>query len=115
MKESTAHGTWDPTGRSREGSGDAQAMGLWIRCYTLNGHDATDPGAGWSSGYNFGSKRSVTVRWKAAIEAGADFIATDQYEDFAAVLEPSSVCSRDKGSDRVELKLHQNERRTARR
>jgi glycerophosphoryl diester phosphodiesterase len=57
----------------------AHAMGLWIRFYTLNGH-APDAGQGWSAGYNFGSLDAVRPRWKAAIDAGVDFIATDQYE-----------------------------------
>jgi len=57
----------------------AHAMGLWIRFYTLNGH-APDAGQGWSAGYNFGSLDAVRPRWRAAIDAGVDFLATDQYE-----------------------------------
>jgi hypothetical protein len=63
----------------------AHAMNLWIRFYTLNGHPK-DEGQGWGASYNFGSPESVQVRWKAAIAARADFIATDQYEGLAAVL-----------------------------
>jgi hypothetical protein len=58
-------------------------MGLWIRFYTLNGH-AGDNGMGWSEGYNFGSIEAARIRWRAAMDAGVDFIATDQYETFAA-------------------------------
>jgi hypothetical protein len=63
----------------------AHAMDLWIRFYTLNGHPK-DEGQGWGASYNFGSAESAGVRWKAAIGARADFIATDQYEALAAVL-----------------------------
>ena len=59
-------------------------MKLWIRFYTLNGH-AKDGGQGWGASYNFGSAESVLLRWKAAIAAGVDFIATDQYEALARV------------------------------
>ena len=60
----------------------AHAMNLWIRFYTLNGH-AKDEDQGWSAGYNFGSADNAALRWRAAIEARADFIATDQYEALA--------------------------------
>lgn len=63
----------------------AHSLGLWVRFYTLNGHPA-DLDRGWSASYNFGSVGAVTPRWRAAIAAGADFIATDQYEEFAALL-----------------------------
>jgi hypothetical protein len=57
----------------------AHAMGLMIRFYTLNGH-APEAGQGWSAGYNFGSLEAVRLRWKAAIDAHVDLLATDQYE-----------------------------------
>jgi hypothetical protein len=60
----------------------AHALGLWIRFYTLNGH-APDAGLGWPASDNFGSLAAVHDRWDAAIKAGVDFIATDQYEEFA--------------------------------
>ncbi len=44
----------------------AHAMGLWLRFYTLNGHQA-DQGRGWTAGYNFGSIEAVRARWNAAI------------------------------------------------
>ena len=62
----------------------AHEMTLWIRFYTLNGH-ATEANQGWTESYNFGSRDRAADRWKAAIAAGADFIATDQYEALAAV------------------------------
>jgi hypothetical protein len=42
-----------------------------------------DPG-GWGDSYNFGSRDAVEVRRKAALDAGVNLIATDQYEDLAA-------------------------------
>lgn len=61
----------------------AHGEGLWIRFYTLNGH-ADAGNQGWFAGYNFGTSEAVARRWRAAHEAGVDFIATDQYEAFAA-------------------------------
>ncbi len=63
----------------------AHAQGLWVRFYTLNGHAAGSE-RGWSAGYNFGAAAAVRRRWQAAIDAGVDFVATDQYEDFARML-----------------------------
>jgi hypothetical protein len=63
----------------------AHANGLWIRFYTLNGHGAADPN-GWTASYNFGSPEAAAARWRAAREAGVDFIATDQYEGLAGAL-----------------------------
>lgn len=63
----------------------AHAQGLWIRFYTLNGHARTEA-QGWSGSYNFGSLDAVRARWRAAIETGVEFAATDQYEAFAEEL-----------------------------
>jgi len=63
----------------------AHGLGLWVRFYTLNGH-SPDGGQGWTASYNFGSLDAVQPRWRAAIAAGIDFIATDQYEELAAYL-----------------------------
>ena len=38
---------------------------------------------GWTPGYNFGTLDAVRTRWAAAVRAGVDFVATDQYEAFA--------------------------------
>jgi hypothetical protein len=38
---------------------------------------------GWTPGYNFGTLNAVRIRWAAAVRAGVDFVATDQYEAFA--------------------------------
>ena len=65
----------------------AHELGLWIRFYTLNGLVDRDLGLnGWDKGYNFGSREKVSSRWLAAIKAGVDFVATDQYEDLAALM-----------------------------
>jgi hypothetical protein len=62
----------------------AHDHGLWIRFYTLNGHREAD-GLGWTASYNFGTPEAARERWRAAIDAGVDFVATDQYEAFAAM------------------------------
>jgi len=63
----------------------AHAQGLWVRYYTLNGHPA-DEARGWTKSYNFGSLDAVQTRWRAMQDAKVDFVATDQYEDFAKAL-----------------------------
>jgi hypothetical protein len=63
----------------------AHRLGYWIRFYTRDGFVGADD-RGWDEGYNFGSRDSVIVRWQAALKAGVDFIATDQYEDLAAAM-----------------------------
>jgi hypothetical protein len=66
---------------------DAHKRKLWIRFYTLNGHDpALSLTNGWTRSYNFGSLEAARLRWRGAIAAGVDFVATDQYEDFAREL-----------------------------
>lgn len=60
-------------------------MGFWVRFFNLNGYTPADD-RGWDKNYNFGSKEAVLPRWTAAMEAGVDLIATDQFEDLAAVL-----------------------------
>ncbi len=63
----------------------AHQQGLLIRFYTLNGHTVA-ANRGWTASYNFGSLDAVRARWRAAIAARADLIATDQYEELAALL-----------------------------
>lgn len=60
----------------------AHELGYWIRFYALDGFEAQQD-RGWGNGYNFGSLAAVKIRWQAALDAGVDLIATDQYEDFA--------------------------------
>jgi hypothetical protein len=40
---------------------------------------------GWTPSYNFTSLDAARIRWRAAIDAGVDFIATDQYEEYAQI------------------------------
>lgn len=77
-------GDWTPAddARLRALVDRAHKLGFWIRFYTLDGFDpAKNPG--WGTDYNFGSMNAVIPRWKAAIAAGVNFIAVDQYEDLA--------------------------------
>jgi hypothetical protein len=67
----------------------AHQMGYWVRFYTLDGF-APGEDQGWGNGYNFGSKQAVILRWKAAIVAGVNFVATDQYEDLAPYMKQNS-------------------------
>ena len=80
-------GAWTPADAARLAalSALAHSRGLWIRFYTLNGHAAADD-RGWTASYNFGSPAAVETRWRAARDAGVDFIATDQYEGLARIL-----------------------------
>ena len=63
----------------------AHMSGYLVRFYTLNGHAASDHPE-WTASYNFGSFDAVRRRWVAAVAAGVDLVATDQYEEFAALL-----------------------------
>ncbi len=73
--------------RLRQFVTQAHELGLWIRSYALDGLSDRDLGRnGWDKGYNFGSREKASLRWMAAIRAGVDFIATDQYEDVAALV-----------------------------
>lgn len=75
--------------RLRHVVGLAHGAGLWIRFYTLDGHDTADTSGGWSDDYNFGSLAAAVTRWRAAAAAGVDFIASDQYEALATELRRS--------------------------
>jgi hypothetical protein len=65
----------------------AHRLGFWIRFYTLDGFSAAED-QGWDQGYNFGSRQGAEIRWRAAIDAGVNLIATDQYEGLAGLLSP---------------------------
>ncbi len=72
--------------RLRSAVDNAHRAGLWIRFYTLNGHSSADgERLGLTPSYNFKSLEAARVRWRAAIDAGVDFVATDQYEEFAQI------------------------------
>lgn len=54
---------------------------LWIRFYTLDGATEKEESCnGWFHSYNFGSLSAAQDRWRAARQAGVDYIASDQYE-----------------------------------
>ncbi len=80
-------GDWTPEENARLKSlvDYAHSLGFWIRFYTLDGFNKEDD-KGWGNSYNFGSEEAVRLRWKAAIEAGVDLIASDQYEDLNAFM-----------------------------
>ena len=81
-------GDWTPADnrRLRALVDHAHQMGYWIRFYTLDGFGPGGDVGGWGEGYNFGSSTAVEARWKAALDAGVNLIATDQYEDLAAFM-----------------------------
>ena len=83
--------TQDDEQRLRTLVSRAHEAGLWVRYYTLNGYPVADEAAmGVSSpDYNFGTLDRARERWGAAIAAGVDFVATDQYEAFAVELAAS--------------------------
>jgi hypothetical protein len=51
--------------KANEPAHHAARLGLWLRFYTLNGHEPND--AGWTAGYSFGTLDAVRPRWQAAI------------------------------------------------
>jgi hypothetical protein len=82
-----AAGEWTDSERARLQAlvNRAHENGLWLRFYTLNGH-GPQGNQGWSDSYNFGTLGAARIRWRAAIDARVDFVATDQYEEFAREL-----------------------------
>ncbi len=76
-------GEWTPAkmDRLRALVERAHANGLWIRFYTLDGATKAQLSCnGWFHDYNFGSLDTARVRWRAAIAAHVDYLASDQYE-----------------------------------
>jgi hypothetical protein len=80
-------GPWNDTKRQRLEAlvRHAHKLGYWIRFYTLDGF-APDEDRGWGENYNFGSRDAVLQRWCAAIDAGVNLIATDQFEDLGKLM-----------------------------
>jgi hypothetical protein len=78
----TKAGEWTPASAARLRAlvDHAHRLGYWIRFYTLDGFAPADD-KGWGAGYNFGTHERAEARWKAALDAGVNLIATDQYED----------------------------------
>jgi hypothetical protein len=87
----TKAGAWTPAAmqRLRALVNHAHNLGFWIRFYTLDGFAPADD-LGWGAGYNFGSREAAAARWKAALDAGVNLIATDQYEALAAFMKENS-------------------------
>ncbi len=83
----TKAGDWTPASAARLRAlvDRAHQLGYWIRFYTLDGFAPPDD-RGWGRGYNFGSLKRAQARWQAALDAGVDFVATDQYEDLRAFM-----------------------------
>jgi hypothetical protein len=76
-------GEWTPAkmDRLRALVERAHTNGLWIRFYTLDGATKAQLSCnGWFHDYNFGSLDTARVRWRAAIAAHVDYLASDQYE-----------------------------------
>jgi hypothetical protein len=76
-------GEWTPEkmNRLRALVERAHANGLWIRFYTLDGATEAELSChGWFHGYNFGTLDAARTRWRAAIAAHVDYLASDQYE-----------------------------------
>jgi len=84
-----AAGAWTPDKEARLNAivKHAHKMGYLVSFWVLDGTDAENgKRQGWSPKYNFGSLEAATVRWKAVVKAGADFLSTDQYEEVARVV-----------------------------
>jgi hypothetical protein len=92
-------GDWTPADNQRLRAlvDHAHTMGYWVRFYALDGFAPADD-QGWGQGYNFGSREAVVLRWKAAIAAGVNFIATNQYEALATYLKQDAKELRPKSS-----------------
>ena len=84
-------GDWTPADdrRLRALVDHAHKLGYWIRFYTLDGF-APDEDRGWGNDYNFGTREAVMARWKAAVAAGVNLIASNQYEELAAAMRGAS-------------------------
>ncbi len=81
---------WSPAlnARLRQMVEHAHDNGLWIRFYTLDGATAEEQSAnGWFRTYNFSSLAAAKARWEAVIDAGADYLATDQYQPVKDAME----------------------------
>jgi hypothetical protein len=64
----------------------AHDRGLWIRFYTLDGATPEQQKRnGWFKTYNFPSLPAAEMRWSAALRAGVDYLATDQYEELKRI------------------------------
>jgi hypothetical protein len=70
----------------------AHENGLWIRFYTLDGATKAQLSCnGWFHDYNFGSLAAARIRWRAAMAAHVDYVASDQYELLGQEIHRSGV------------------------
>ncbi len=93
-------GAWtdDEDRRLREICDHAHRLGYFLRLYAINGlTPAQSASLGVNHGYSVGSREAAEVRWRAMIDAGVDFVATDDYEAFAAVLRSTAADAPVKG------------------
>jgi hypothetical protein len=91
-------GEWTPEkmARLRALADRAHANGLWIRFYTLDGATEKELSCnGWFRSYNFGSLEAARARWRAALAAHADYIASDQYELLSAELHSARATTKE--------------------
>lgn len=73
----------------------AHANGLWIRFYTLDGATERELSCnGWFRSYDFENIDAARLRWRAAIAAGTDYIASDQYEALAQEIHAEAATAR---------------------
>jgi hypothetical protein len=88
----TKAGDWTPAAGERLLAlvNHAHQLGYWIRFYTLDGFTPAE-NRGWDNSYNFGSPQAVAPRWQAALDAGVNLIATDQYEQLAEFMRRHSA------------------------
>jgi len=78
---------WTPAKQARldEMVRNAHGLGYWMRFYTLDGYTQAE-NQGWFDTYNFPSREAAEIRWNAALQAGVDLIASDQYEVLSAFM-----------------------------
>jgi hypothetical protein len=76
-------GTWTAADeRVRRMVQHAHQQGLWIRFYTLDGATSQQQKEnGWFKTYSFSTMEAAQIRWRSALQAGVDYLATDQYEE----------------------------------
>lgn len=92
----TQAGAWTPDDDKRLRSlvQYAHSRNLWIRFYTLDGAATPELSThGWFRQYDFGSLAAAELRWRAAADAGVDYIASDQYEQLGAFLRHRNVAT----------------------
>ncbi len=73
--------TSDEAARLKAIVGACHAKGYRVRFYCLNGK-----GSFATIGYRFASPEAAEVRWRAASEAGVDWVASDDYAEIVRVL-----------------------------